>query len=89
MDAKSAAERVAPQLTTEQFTHLGDGAVAYVRPMLSDDFQRAYPHAPRIAPGQTVFALISAAGAPIVIADTKEGALANAWENKLQTVSLH
>jgi hypothetical protein len=89
MDAKLSTERSAPQVTQEQLAHIGDGAVAYVRPMLSEDFQKAYPFAPQIAPGQTVFALISAAGAPIVLADTKEGALANAWENKLQTVSLH
>jgi hypothetical protein len=89
MEAKIAAEQTAPHLTQEQFAHLGDGAVAYVRPMQSEDFTRAYPYGPQIAPGQTVFALFSAAGAPIVIADTKEGALANAWENKLQTVSLH
>lgn len=89
MEAKTTLERKAPVLTPEQFAHLGDGAIAYVRRMSSDDVTRLYPNAPELQPGMTVFALLSAAGAPIVLADTKEGALANAWENELQTVSLH
>ncbi|MGA8172601.1 MAG: DUF1150 domain-containing protein [Methylocystis sp.] len=89
MDAKISTENQTPQLTPEQFAHLGDGAIAYVRSMRSEDVTRLYPQAPEIGPGVTVFALLSADGTPIVLADTKEGALANAWENKLMTVSLH
>jgi len=77
------------RLTPEQFAQLGDGALAYVRPMRSEDVTRLYPQAPDIEPGLTVFALLSADGSPIVLSDTKEGALANAHENKLMTVSLH
>jgi hypothetical protein len=89
MDAKTSTERKAPLLTPEQFAHLGDGAIAYVRTMRSEDVTRLYPQAPRLEPGLTVFALLAADGAPIVLADSKEGALANAWENELKTVSLH
>jgi hypothetical protein len=89
MQAKVSPETRTPRLTPEQFAHLGDGAIAYVRSMRSEDVTRLYPQAPEIGPGQTVFALLSAAGTPIVLADTKEGALANAWQNKLITVSLH
>lgn len=86
---KTAAAPKAPMLTVEQFAHLGDGAVAYVRRMSSEDVTRLYPGAPELQPGLTVFALLSAAGAPIVLADTEEGAIANAWENDLKTVRLH
>ena len=89
MQDKFSQESRAPRLTTEQFAHLGDGAIAYVRSMRSEDVTRLYPQAPSLDPGLTVFALLSADGTPIVLADTKEGALANAWENKLMTVSLH
>jgi hypothetical protein len=82
------AERMT-RLTPEQFAHLGDGALAYVRPMRSEDVTRIYPQAPEIEPGLMVFALLAADGSPIVLSDTKEGALANAYENKLLTVSLH
>jgi hypothetical protein len=89
MEAKTATEKRSPLLTQEQFAHLGDGAIAYVRTMRSEDVKRLYPQAPAIEPGLTLFALLGADGTPIVLADTEEGALANAWQQQLQTVSLH
>ncbi|ATQ69283.1 DUF1150 family protein [Methylosinus trichosporium] len=89
MEGKITYERKLPPLTTEQFAHLGDGAIAYVRTMRSEDVTRLYPQAPPIQPGITLFALLGADGSPIVLADTEEGARANAWEHQLQTVSLH
>jgi hypothetical protein len=89
MEAKISPETHRPQLTAEQFAHLGDGAIAYVRSMKSEDVSRLYPQAPEIEPGLTVFALLAADGTPIVLADSREGALANALENRLLTVSLH
>ncbi len=76
-------------LTPEQFAHLGDGAVAYVKPMLSEDVMRLFPQAPKIEPGLQLFALLSATGTPLVVTDTRAAAVANAWEHDLQTVSLH
>ncbi len=89
MEAKATIERKSPLLTTEQFAHLGDGAIAYVRTMRSEDIPRLYPQAPAIEPGITIFALLGADGTPIVLADSEEGARANAWQHQLQTVSLH
>lgn len=90
MRAKTTTvEKRVPLLTPEQFAHLGDGAIAYVRSMRSEDVSRLYPEAPFIEPGITIFALLGADGSPIVLADSEEGARANAWQNQLQTVSLH
>ena len=76
-------------LTPEQFVHLGDGAVAYVKAMRSEDVMRLFPQAPPVQPGLQLFALLSATGAPIVLTDSRDAAVANAWEHDLQTVSLH
>ncbi|MDB5648569.1 MAG: hypothetical protein JWL62_89 [Hyphomicrobiales bacterium] len=76
-------------LTQEQFAHLGDGAIAYVKEMRSEDVTRLFPEAPEIQPGLQLFALLSADGRPIVLTDTRDAAVANAWQNDLQTVSLH
>jgi hypothetical protein len=76
-------------LTTEQLAHLGDGAIAYVREMRSEDVTRLFPQAPKIEPGLQLFALLSANGTPIVLTDTRAAAVANAWQNDLQTVSVH
>jgi hypothetical protein len=71
------------------FAALGEGEVAYVKPMLSEDVRRIFPQAPEIAPGLQLFALLSASGEPILLADSRDAAVANAWANDLETVSLH
>lgn len=76
-------------LPPAEFAHLGEGEVAYVKPMRSEDVGRIFPGAPDIAPGLRLFALISASGAPILVTDSKAEALANARDNDLETVSLH
>jgi hypothetical protein len=76
-------------LTPDQFAHLGEGAIAYVRPMKSEEAQALFPQIEGLQPGLQLFALLAADGAPIVLADTKDAAVANAWENHLATVSVH
>ena len=68
---------------------IGDGQVAYLKPIKSDDVATLFPGAPTVAPGLNLFALLSADGTPIIITDSRDAALANAWENDLETVSLH
>jgi hypothetical protein len=68
---------------------LGEGQVAYVKPMQSDEVRDLFPQAPAMQPGLKLFALLSASGTPILLADSRDAALANAWANDLQTVSLH
>ncbi len=68
---------------------LGEGEVAYVKAMQSDEVQRLFPQAPAIAPGLQLFALLSASGSPILLTDSRDAALANAWAHDLETVALH
>jgi hypothetical protein len=72
-----------------EFATLGEGQVAYVKPMQSDEVQRLFPQAPAMAPGLQLFALLSASGEPILLADSRDAALANAWAHDLETVALH
>jgi hypothetical protein len=76
-------------LTPEQFAQMGEGEVAYLKLMRSEEIREAFPEAPQLQPGIRLFALLSADGSPILLADTKAAALANAWEHELQTVSVH
>ena len=55
----------------------------------SEDAQRLFPQAPPIRPGVQLFALLNADGSPIMLTDSKDAAIANAWEHQLETVSLH
>ncbi len=72
-----------------EFAALGEGQVAYVKPMQSDEVQRLFPQAPAMAPGLQLFALLSASGEPILLADSRDAAVANAWAYDLETVALH
>jgi hypothetical protein len=92
MTARTTHSNQAPAaiaMTPEQFAQLGEGQVAYLKLMKSEDIRAVFPEAPNLQPGIKLFALLSADGSPILLADTKAAALANAWENELQTVSVH
>jgi hypothetical protein len=78
-----------PALTQEALAHLGDGRLAYVRQIRSDKIAEMFPQAPRIEPGIDLFALYAADGTPIMLTDTREAALANAWSQELEPVSVH
>ncbi|HEY1940711.1 MAG TPA: DUF1150 domain-containing protein [Roseiarcus sp.] len=81
-------ERLSP-LTPHEFAHLGDGSIAYLKTIMSEDAQRLFPQAPAIRPGLKLFALLAADGSPIMLTDSKDAAIANAWEQELETVSVH
>jgi hypothetical protein len=76
-------------LTTEALASLGEGHIAYVKQIRSEDVPGLFPQAPRIAPGLKLFALHAANGTPIMLTDSREAAIANAWSQELQTVSVH
>jgi hypothetical protein len=78
-----------PDLTPQEFAHLGDGSLAYVRTINSEDVARFFPQAPPLRAGLKLFALLGADGSPIMLTDSKDAAIANAWEHELETVSLH
>jgi hypothetical protein len=78
-----------PVITQEALAHLGDGRLAYVKAIRSEDVASLFPQAPRIAPGIKLFALHAADGTPIMLTDTREAALANAWSQELEPVSVH
>ncbi|HXQ83497.1 MAG TPA: DUF1150 domain-containing protein [Xanthobacteraceae bacterium] len=78
-------------ITPEALAHLGDGRIAYVKTIRSEDVRAMFPQAqmPQIPPGQKLFALHAADGTPIMLTDSREAAVANAWSQELETVSVH
>jgi hypothetical protein len=68
---------------------LGGGKIAYVRTIRSEHVQREFPQAPELAPGTLLYALHAADGTPIMLTDSREAAIANAWSQELETLSLH
>ena len=78
-----------PVITQEALAQLGDGEIAYVKPIMSEDVAKQFPQAPQMAPGIMLFALHAADGTPIMLTDTREAAVANAWSHELEPVSVH
>ncbi len=78
-----------PAITQEALAQLGDGELAYVKPIRSEDVAKQFPQAPEMAPGIMLFALHAADGTPIMLTDTREAAVANAWSQELEPVSVH
>jgi hypothetical protein len=78
-------------ITPEALAQLGDGRIAYVKTIRSEDVSALFPQAqmPQMAPGQMLFALHAADGTPIMLTDSREAAIANAWSQELETVSVH
>ena len=73
----------------EALAALGEGHIAYVKQIRSEDVPDLFPQAPKIAPGLKLFALHAADGTPIMLTDSRESAIANAWSQELETVSVH
>ncbi len=78
-------------ISQELLAQLGDGHIAYVKAVRFEDFRKLFPQTemPQLDPGQVLFALHAADGTPIMLTDSREAAVANAWSQELETVSVH
>ncbi|HWL05200.1 MAG TPA: DUF1150 domain-containing protein [Xanthobacteraceae bacterium] len=77
------------EISPQALAALGDGKIAYVKAIRSEDVARLFPDAPALAPGLRLFTLNAADGTPMMLTDSREAALANAMSNELETVSVH
>lgn len=78
-----------PEVSPEALANLGEGLIAYVKPIRSEDVRGLFPQVPELAPGLNLFVLHAADGTPIMLTDSREAAVANAWSHELQAVSVH
>ena len=78
-----------PVMSEQALALMGGGKIAYVKAIRAEDVAAMFPQAPQIAPGTMLFALHAADGTPMMLTDSREAALANAWSQELETVSVH
>jgi hypothetical protein len=86
---ESRAMTHSARISREALAVLGGGKLAYVKMIRSEDVPAMFPQAPVLQPGLQLFALHAADGTPIMLTDSREAALANAWSQELETVSVH
>jgi hypothetical protein len=82
-------EHETSRISAEALAGLGGGKIAYVRTIRSEDVATLFPQAPELQPGMELFALHAADGTPIMLTDSREAAIANAWSQELEMVSVH
>ncbi len=75
--------------TEADLAHLGEGTMAYLREIGSDELMGKFPGLPEMEPGTRLWALFAANGQPILLSDARERAIAGAFENDLIPVSIH
>jgi hypothetical protein len=68
---------------------LGENRLGYIRAIRSEEVAFLCAEAPLLPPGHRVFVLHAADGTPILLAESREAALADAASQQIETVSLH
>ena len=76
-------------LTGLDLAKLGDGEVAYIRMMTSDEAQRMFPAITGLPDGSNIFALHSADGTPLALTDSRQAAMGHAMGDRLVVASIH
>jgi hypothetical protein len=76
-------------ITQAELARMGEGQVAYIKPMRSEEVLKAFPGAKDLRPGMKLFALLAADGSPIMLTDSRDVAMNSAWEHELATVQVH
>jgi hypothetical protein len=78
-----------PAMSDERFATLGENRMAYIKAIRSEEVAFLSAEAPLLPAGYRVFVLYAADGTPIMLADSREAALADAADREIETVSLH
>lgn len=68
---------------------LGLGEVAYVRKVTPRDVERMTGQKIFADPAKTLYCLYMADGTPMAVSDSREAAVANAFEHDLAAISVH
>lgn len=76
-------------LSLKEFARLGEGEIAYLRQIRSEELAKKFPNIPPMEPGLSLWALFGAGGEPIILSDVRAKALEGANDQDLKTVTLH
>ncbi len=72
-----------------EFTHLGEGEVAYIKLLHKEEAYRLFPALEEIEDDSPLYSLHAADGTPLMLTDSRAEALADAIDNDLEPLSVH
>ncbi len=76
-------------MTEHELATLGDGAVAYIKILTSEEASRMFPAIEGLPKGISLFSLHSADGTPLALTDTRQAAVGHAIDDDLEIASVH
>ncbi len=79
----------APIMSDKELARLGDGVVAYIRIMTSEEAKERFPSVDNLPRGLTLYALHAADGTPIALTDTRQAAMSHAMGDDLEIATVH
>ncbi len=85
----SEKPHAAAVMSALDFARLGDGQVAYVKQVDSDQVRNLFPTLTGLPEGIDFYALLGADGTPLGLTDSRSSAIASAIEYQLEPVSVH
>jgi len=86
---RSSKKMTAPIMSEIDLARLGDGVVAYIRTMTSEEAQERFPSIDNLPRGLTLYALHAADGTPIALTDTRQAAMSHALGDDLEIATVH
>lgn len=88
---KASAEEtgISAVITELELAHLGDGEIAYIKTLSSDQASEMFPMVKGLPKGIPLFALHAADGTPIALTDTLQAAIGHAEEDDLAIAAVH
>jgi hypothetical protein len=78
-----------PGLTAGQLAKLGDGKVAYIKTLTSDQARKAFPSIEGLPTGINLYALHGADGTPLALTDSRQAAIGHAMGDELEVHALN
>lgn len=72
-----------------ELARMGGGRIAYIRPIRVEEAMRILGAPIQAPPGTKLYGAFHADGQPLLITDSKAGAVANVRENDLEPASVH
>jgi hypothetical protein len=89
LSAGKASSDALKGMSEIEFAALGDGQVAYIKTMTSEEAERLFPQVEGLPAGMSLFALHGADGSPIALTDSFDAAFGHAIEDDLAVASIH
>lgn len=71
-------------MSPDEFARLGDGKVAYIKVMTSEEAHVMFPSIEGLPSGINLFALHAADGTPLALTDSRQAAMGHAMGDELE-----